>query len=270
MKLRLKFLIFFVSILFSFTACKDSSPKKIIPITMNNAATIVTEVDSNYLKNIVEDISASKLKHSQQTATASLQRIDEDKKQDALANQTIKDNTLQGTRVELGEGAELMVAATNATVYKSGNKLILNYSGNIENMQLKASGISKATIQQCMFTTVSITLGGADYKLEDLPVSKGEWQNLPNNNNLFLSLNKSAYTYKQIDNKTIVLAADRALRKAGKSNTEIKTLLKELAKTNSANDAPCNIIFNSTQWKISGSSGSGKPLAKIIELNSAL
>ena len=250
-------------LLFS-VACKQQAAKNSLPITMQNAATIVTETDSNFLKNIVEDISPTKIKYSKQTAAASLQKIDLEKKQDSLTNKTITDNTTKGTLVELGEGAEVMIAA-DATIEKIGSKFIIKTSASADNLQLKISGMEAASIQQRVFTNLAITLADSTYLLSELPVSTGDWITLPNNNNLFISSDKNAYAYRMITHEKIVLATDRALRKAGKNKKEIETSLNIIAKTNSANDAPCKILFNSCQWKIKGIVA-GKSFEKVIQL----
>jgi hypothetical protein len=243
-------------------SCKENTVQNFRPIVMNDTSTIVTETDSTYLKNVVEDISIKK-KESQTIATT-LQQIDLSKKQDALKDNKVQDQTNGGTKVELEKGCYILLSR-NVTVTKSGNKIILHASDAIDNMQLKVIGLENSSIQQRTFTNLAVTINGVDYLLEDLPLSTGNWVTLPNTNNLFISLDKTAYSFMPFNNAKLVLATDRALRKAGKGRIELENAKKLIAKIKTANDNPCKIIFNSCQWQINGTL-SGKGFQKTMQL----
>ncbi len=243
-------------------ACDNKSSEKIIPITMDNPNTIVTETDSAFLSNIVEDITSKETKYSQQSADANLQKIDLNKKQDSLQNKSITDLTSNGTNIDLGNGATIALSV-KATSNNSGSKIILNSNASPENIQLKVSGIEEATLAERVFTNLSVKINEQLISLEELPVSTGDWITLPNKNNLYVGTSKSAYAFKNATHEKISLATENALRKMGKTNKEIKEALKFLEKTNTANDAPCQIDFNSCDWKITGKQA-GKPFEKII------
>ncbi len=230
---------------------------------MDDTATIVTETDSNYLKNIVEDITDSKLKNGN-SYVASLRKIEIEKKQDSLTDKSMQDLTAGGTKLTIAEDV-IITTSCIGKVEKTNNKFILRIPKFHNNIQLKGSGLEEIKIEQKNFTNLSCTIDNETYSLDDLPVKSSEWIALPHTEKLFISLDESAFSYPTTSKEQLALAIENAMRKNGKKGPLTAKIQDALKLNNSVTEAPFIINYKGCEWKISGYKN-GKKIEKLIQL----
>jgi hypothetical protein len=241
-------------------SCTNGVPKSgSRKINMNDSSMIILEKDSQYLGNIVDDITPKANVSTKQEVSKIIQKVDSAKEANTLANS--ENNSVTGTNIECKEFKVTFGILMN----QSGNHYIVPNFSTLNGVQIQVNGISEPSVQQRFFTRVKMVKGTESYVLDDLPEFANEWKNLAPNANLFLSANDEIIKYKNIDAKSILLAADRALRKAGKSRKELEALKKELANTNNYTDGPCSVYCTAIHYKISGKKN-GKTVSETIKV----
>jgi hypothetical protein len=233
--------------LISLFACSESKKemgsKKIV---MRDAANIITESDSQFTANIVEDITQKQNTNSKQQITAIIQQVDSAKEAKQIADNEVND--VSGTNIECKD----FKVTINALMNQQGDHYTLDKAEKLNDASIQINGILEPVVQQRFFTKLKITVAGQTYLLDELLENANPWVTLNANANVFTGANNGNLSFRNVDARSILLATDRAMRKAGKSLKELEAMKKELANTNKFSDAPCSLVATAIHYKISG------------------
>lgn len=244
------------------------------PIVLGDSGTIITETDSQYLKDDVMDIEPRR----QQVA-------DTPKAAPAPEKPAARDTTTVSKREpeEAGEGIDLGGAKIVLTGLKlkeprrqnATQESSLTYSlqsGRLAAAKLVVYGGKNVTVKQRYQSRLQLKSSLGTVDLRELGLYTSGWNNVAagrsGNAPSFALTALNNIDFAQMNNNKIKNAADRELRKRRTNSRTIQSWMKEIRKTRSADDDPCEIQLDNVQWQISGTDEKGKSFHKNIRIDS--
>lgn len=245
-------------------------------IVLGDSASIVTERDSQYLKDEVMDIEPrSKIvvdtavtvpAHKPETTTPSKDTATTAKRQPEEAGQAID---FGGAKVVL-TGLKLKEPRRQNPAQENGLTYALS-SGNLGSAKLVVYGAKNITVKQKYQSRLVLKSDLGTVDLRDLGLYTSGWNNVSGNNagnSQSFALNAlHRLTFSQVNNNKIKNATDRELRKRRTNSRTIQNWLKEIKGVRSASDDPCEIMLDNVQWQISGTDEKGKTFHKTIRVD---
>lgn len=269
----MKQLIFIIPLsLFVFiNSCKEKSTKTNTSLSLGDSTTIVTEYDSNYLVNNINDISPVKKQSAEKQITSMMVQVDSLKASQKLENET-DPKMVKGFEINFNECKVIFDGLTAHALNLSQNERNTNSvsylkdAGNIVEMKLFVDGLQDVKVEQRVHTKLYIIQNEKSYLLNDLGKYISPWFNLASKENTFVSVSNNSAGFFEVNQQKIKNAFDRELRKKKMPNKEIAENLKLLDKTNLYSDAPCIVKIVSSQWRIIGKRD-GKRVQKLIQLD---
>jgi hypothetical protein len=250
--------IFIFLILGVISACNNKSIKGTKKINLNDASAVITETDTAYLGNIVADISPNQSNTKKEIATV-IAKVDSAKEATEIAS--TQTSSLDGTQIKFNDFA---VSFSTKLAINSDRYTIADLNA-MDNAQIVVNDIKDIKIEQRFFTKLGATIGTNNIVLNDLQEYANPWQALVMNNNQSVVNNSSTAIFKTVNNKSIILAADRELRKLNKTRKELEEAQLSLSKTNGYKDAPCKVIITAIHYKISGTKN-GKTYTETVKV----
>jgi len=250
------------------------------PIVLGDSATIVTEKDSQYLKDEVMDIGSRRIQEvdtavpvpqsKEQTAVPAKDTAvavkQQQQQQPQEAGQAID---FGGAKVVLS-GLKLKEPRRQNPAQEEGLNYTLN-SGNLGASKLVVYGARNITIKQRYQSKLVLKSSLGTVDLRALGLYTSGWNNVSGSNagnaQSFGLGSLSHIAYSQVNNNKIKNAADRELRKRRTNSRTIQSWMKEIKRVRSGNDKPCEIILDNVQWQISGTDEKGKPFRKTIRVD---
>ncbi|WP_118975807.1 hypothetical protein [Taibaiella koreensis] len=245
------------------------------PIVLGDSGTIITETDSQYLKDDVLDIEP---RHQQQEAPKAApgehQKVATPAKDTTPVTRQQPEAAGQG--IDLG-GARLVLAGLKLKEPRRQNPVqetSLTYSlqsGKLGASKLIVYGGKNITVKQRYQSRLLLKSELGTVDLRELGLYTSAWTNISAGHNgdaqsfSLSTLNNAGFS--QVNNNKIKNAADRELRKRRTNSRTIQSWMKEIHRTRSANDEPCEIELDNVQWQISGTDEKGKPFHKTIRVD---
>lgn len=261
-------------------SCNEvTQPKNVAPIILGDSTTIVTETDSQYLKNVIDDIEPSKNQPIAKTnGTTQAQKTD--------------------TVLQLKSTTENITSTAN-NIKTNSNDFVLNLKNNtqiifkdIATKEFKAQDpstqndlsylITKGDINKSAITVnngsltevlhkskivYKVKTSQGELKLSTLARESSNWTKLPLKSNVVTLSNINSPAAVKITAKEIQTAIDKAIsNKKYKSGVREK-LRKELAGVNSINHKLISYVTDYQQFTISGKDAKGVTFKKIIRLD---
>lgn len=244
------------------------------PIRLGDPATIVTEKDSQYLKDEVMDLTPSR-KINVDTSVSAHKPAHQVAAADTTPANT-QEQTVPGYTISFGSSKIVMsgLQAKEARRQDAERDNGLTYSlrfGNPGAAKLYIYGVKNVTVKQRYQSRLMLKsdLGAVD--LRDLGLYTSGWNTIsasPSGDASVFSLNGlNNVGYTQVNNNKIKTAADHELRKRRTNSHVIQNWMKEIRRVRNANDNPCDIILDNVQWQISGTDAKGKAFQKTIRLD---
>lgn len=246
------------------------------PIVLGDSATIVTEKDSQYLKDevldieprnkVVADTAVAVPAHKPEATTPHRDTVVTTKRQPEEPGQSID---FGGAKVVL-TGLKLKEPRRQNPAQENGLTYSLN-SGSLGSSKLVVYGAKNITVKQKYQSRLMLKSDLGTVDLRDLGIYTSGWNTIPGNN----SGNSQSFTlsalhhlaFSQVNNNKIKNAADRELRKRRTNSRTIQNWLKEIRRVRSATDEPCEIMLDNVQWQISGTDEKGKTFHKTIRVD---
>jgi hypothetical protein len=229
-------------------------------INLSDQTSIVTELDTHYLGNIVEDITKNNASQStKQIVTNVIEKVDSVK--EAATLEGTEKNSVSGTNIECKE----FTATFGQLMNQSGDHYTITSFDKLQRIKIQINGILNPVVEQIYYTKLKVKIASEEFLLEDLQEYKCKPIVLQKTDNIFEG-DASAMTFREVSNKNILLATDRAMRKAGKGRKELEALPTILAKTNSFTDVPCVVYASTIHYKISGTK-KGKIVSEIVKIS---
>lgn len=145
-------------------------------------------------------------------------------------------------------------------------------SGDMERSKIHIYGAANASVKLRYQSrlTLNSKLGTVD--LRNLGLYMSGWENAPESKSggqSAFSLNdlKNDIAFSSVNNNKIKNATDRELRNRRTNRKVIESWMKEISRTRSANDKPCEVILDNVQLQISGTGTDGKAFRKNIRMS---
>lgn len=250
---------------------ENSSNRNKGPIKLGDSATIITETDSQYLRDDVIDLEP----HSQTEPVPEQKPEKPAKDTSSSAIQTVTPRT-DGYRVDFGE-AEMVLSGLDAKDARRQNAERdngLTYaikSGKLESGKVVFYGVKNVTVKQRYQSKLVLKSGLGSVDLRDLGLYTSGWSTLPaaaaSGTHSFSLSGLNQVTYASVNNNKIKNAADRELRKRRAGSKTIQGWMKEIRGIRNANDKPCDVILDNVQWQVSGTDAKGRPFQKNIRID---
>lgn len=255
------------------------------PIVLGDSATIVTETDSQNLKDFVTDLhpvesttpesdsSAKPDTASQPAATAAAP---------AQQPQTPPPAAKAKEEKEEPVGNGLNVAFKDVTVFipnivtrsthnqnpqRSNGATYEFVSGNLNGNQIRLSG-STATVSQRYGTMVVVKNELGTLPLENLTTTTN-WEPLRgrNNNYIISGLDPSRLTYPKASPGAIRNAVIKAARRQRMSRRREQEWLNSIRRVRTANQKPLVTVLHNVEWKIQGKNAKGQQYQKELRID---
>lgn len=241
------------------------------PIRLGDSATIVTEHDSQYLKDEVMDMEPNRAARPDTASGASVPPPPPPAKDTVAAVQPRPEPEAKGEGIEFNgtrlvfSGLKLKDARRQDAAREDGLSYTLE-GGDPATARLLVSGAKNVTVKQRYQSRLVLKSSLGTVDLRDLGLYTSGWNTVKGAQSFSLnSLDKLAYS--QVNNNKIKTAADRELRKRRTSSRVIQNWMKEIRKVRDAGDQPCDIILDNVQWQVSGTDAKGKTFHKTIRLD---
>lgn len=242
-------------------------------IILGDSSTIVTETDSQFLKDNIPDIevgdnTADTINKLTQADTTPVKPID--------TPVTKPTATINGYNIDIGDATIIFTGITPKESKKQNTQQSndLSYtlsSGNISNAKIVVSGAKNVAIQQRYQSGLDVKLSSGTIGLDKLGYYTSGWQKLSgkseNGNPTFTIQGLAESQYASVTNAKIKNATEQALKAKRKSSKDIQKLLREVANMRSANDNPGNITIKNVQWSITGTDSKGKVFRKNVRID---
>lgn len=243
-------------------------------IQLGDSSTIVTETDSQYLRDDVLDIEVRKhadtvvaVKETSKPVVADTPvAAPKPKPQTTEAGHSIafNDTKIVLTGLQLKDGRRQNPERDNGLTYSLG-------SGNLSAARLMVYGAKNVTVKQRYQSQLMLKSSLGKVDLRDLGLYTSGWNIVPAANSggaQAFSLNSlNNITYAKVTNDKIKRATDRELRQRRTNSRTIQNWMKEIRRVRSAQDKPCDIILDNVQWQISGTDAKGKSFQKTIRVD---
>lgn len=261
-------------------SCNEvTQPKNVAPIILGDSTTIVTETDSQYLKNVIDDIEPSK---NQPIA----------KTNDTIQAQ--KNDTL----LQLKSTTENITSTAN-NVKTNSNDFVLNLKNNTQivfkdiatkefktqdpstqndlsylitkgDINKSAITVNNGSITEVLYKSkivYKVKTSQAELVLSTLAGKSANWTKLPIKSNVVTLGNINSPAAVKITAKEIQTAIEKAISKKKYKSSVREKLRKELAGVNSLNHKLISYGTDYQQFRISGKDAKGVTFKKIIRLD---
>jgi hypothetical protein len=265
----------FITLVFAASCGDPSGQGSRGAIQLGDPSTIVTETDSQYLRDDVMDIEPRSA--TRDSVVVAVQAAPKPKAADTSsapkpqpqvkeAGYTIafNDTKIVLTGLQLKDGRRQNPERDNGLTYTLG-------SGNLPSARLMVYGAKNVTVKQRYQSQLMLKSALGQVDLRDLGLYTSGWNTLPAGNSgeaRAFNLNSlNNITYSAVTNDKIKRATDRELRNRRTSSRTIQNWMKEIRRVRSAQDKPCDIILDNVQWQISGTDAKGKPFQKTVRLD---
>lgn len=265
---------FFLFVLFSFTSllyqsCEESIMSSGRPIQLGDTSLIVTETDSNYLLNVVKDISINE-QDVKEIARIMVQ-VDSVKIAEELDNFTSSDSVLKGFSIEFNDCKIIFQnleakALTEQNPKENRSVSYLVTKGNLAKMKIKVIGLTEASIKERIYTKLKVADQEKEYLLKSLGRKISDWFPLAGNENVFISAGDNSFQFNDLTNAKIKIALDKELRAKNIKEEKIQDWMRLIKNTSDYTDAPCKLYVSTAQFRLKGKTATGR-VNKLIQLD---
>ena len=246
------------------------------PIVLGDSSTIVTEKDSQYLRDMVMDIQPVTAPQKEETTPAKDTAAKKQPLKDTATAAGRQEATVPGLAIDFGD-AKVVLAGLDAAQPKRQDpqrESDLSYSlrsGEPGNGKLVFYNAKNVTVKQRYQTRLLLKSELGTVDLRELGLYTSGWNTVPaaaKGNTQSFDLNALLRpSFSQVNNNKVKNAADRELRKRRAGSKTIQSWLKEIRSIRDANDKPCEIELDNVQFQISGTDAKGKPFRKNIRID---
>lgn len=271
----------FTAVCFAVASCSNNNSHQTHAgaIVLGDSSTIVTEKDSNYLKDQVADLEPQATTNTKTDSTPTQSATPPASPAipaaaDTKTSQSLAAAQPDGFLIDFGQGfqAEFSGIKTKSFQRQDPTKGAgVSYSvtsGDITQSNLSVSGLKNMQVRQRYQTSLYLVSGREKLHLQTLGSYLSGWNTLKGYQNTF-ALNKLQHlTFKAVSHATLENALRREARARRFSRQKLDFWLKAIRRTRSANDAPCRIELDNAQWQISGQLSNGRNIHKSIRMDS--
>lgn len=275
MKISNLYIAIAAAIFVSLTACKDGVTKSHGPIVLGDSSVIVTETDTKYLEDFVNDIqqntadtvAASEPGTTKDTAQTEAPK-EQAKPQPQPPAQALKGN---GLTVEFKDITVFIpgVSSKNNNSKHNGNSAAYGLSGGeLNGSQLQISGGTVQKVTQRYTTSVVLDDDLGTFVLEQLNHTSA-WTPLKGNgsNYYITGLDDRHLEHSNASGNAIRTAVQRAARAKRLSRKKENELLNNVRNVRSVNQKPLEVVLRTVVWQIEGKDAKGKSFRKELRID---
>lgn len=247
-------------------------------IVLGDSSTIVTERDSQYLKDDIIDFEPKNNVSIAEAATTdtAVKAAAPAEKPEEPVQQSPKVAAAAGYSINFGNIKIVFegITANDANKQNAEKQDGLSYvvkAGKLAGAKIHIYGAKDATIRQRYQSRLALNSSLGTVDLRNLGLYTTGWKNVNASKSgaeyvfALTDLNKIAFS--NVNNAKIKNATDKELRNRRTNKRTIQNWMKEISNVRSANDNPCDIILDNLQLQISGTGTDGKPFRKNIRMS---
>lgn len=270
-----------VVFLFGIAACQNisnqiqSTPD---PIVLGDSSTIVTETDTNYLGDLVSDITPKEFIQSAVEKAPETQRQPATVAPTETAEPVTKPTVASsGASINFGQGVQVVITGITTKEFQQQNPekdAGVSYAvatGDLLKSDMHISGLEDIKVKQRYQSYLVLSANNQQLSLQNMGGYLSDWAIMPLKNDATESVVSMSglanVKFKTVSNSTIKNAVRRAARSSRMSNTNLNQWLKAVSKTKSANDEPCVLKIDNVQWQISGKTKDGHRFFKTMRMD---
>lgn len=242
-------------------------------IVFNDSSTIVTEKDSQYLK---DEFTELEVKAPPAEVTVPTQNK---VNKDSVAASAPNNNAIMnqsGLMIDYGT-FKILLPGINIKEYKKqdpANSHGVSYQvigGNLSKSQLVISGVKNMHISQRYQSNLTLEDNSQTLNLKNMGRFISDWEDLKvqqKGNQFVANLgNLNTLDFKQFSNSTLKNAVQKELHSKRANSQIVKDWMKAISSVHSAKDDPCEVKLDNVQWKLTGTDNQGKTINKLIRID---
>ncbi len=252
-----------------FQSCKQDSISSGVPIRIGDSSLIVTEKDSNYLKNFVKDI--SKKEQDESEIARIMVQVDSVKVAEELEEFTAADSTIVGFTIEFKDcklvfqGLEAK-ALTEQNPKQNRSVSYLVTRGDLAKMKIQVKGLKETSIKERIYTKLKVKHKEEEYLLKSLGRKISDWFPLAGKDNIFVAAGANSFQFNNLTNKKLKIALGKELRAQNMKEDKIQGWMHLIRKTNDYTDQPCKLYVSTAQFRVRGKTKNGS-VNKLIQFD---
>ncbi len=269
--------VIFIAVTLSACGGSNDPTGQAPPIEMGDPATIVTETDSQYLADVVNDLNMTS---SRPVTIASTEKdmpatTTTDSTQQQVAAATMPETPVTGAGLEVPfPQVTFFIPGISTKTYKEPN-LETDYGASYELTEGSLVG-NKITIQGAEINDVYMryqTIIVARNKLGTLPLESlrklTDWKKVQGTNSVYKieGLEENKLQGLKVSNKAIRNAVSRDARRRNWSRNGIQQWLNAVRKTKNTTQAPMHTELRSVMWKVNGKDANGRPFTRQLRID---
>lgn len=259
-----------IAALLALSSCSENDGGKYRgPIRLGDSSMIVTETDSQYLKNDVLDVAPVSIASRVDTAAvaeparpvAEPAPVQEPAAQPAPGSFAIDFGKVRLTLA----GAKLKDGRKQQPEKDHG----LTYVGKADEMaraRIQVQGAKEIKIRQRYQSRVEVRTDMGTLDLRNMGLYTSSWSDLKGNNSYALNM-LSSPGYKDVNQQKIRAAAEKELKRRKTSSRSAQTWLNSIKGMRNADDKPGVVVLDNVQWQISGTDAAGNRFHKNIRVD---
>ncbi|MBS1777507.1 MAG: hypothetical protein JSS64_14630 [Bacteroidetes bacterium] len=250
-----------------FSACSNDSKRSNRPIVLGDSTQIVTETDSKYLSDFVDDI---KLQTPQPDTTSYTKSETPTKDSEKVVNQ-IKPATGKGLQI-IFKDVTVFIAGIQTKTYRNQDLQKANgasyqlLSGDLSGNAIQLSGSTISKVSQRYTTLVTATTDFGKLQLTDLGTTT-DWTPLSGNGKSYRISGLNNLETEEANTATLRASIIKAARNKRVSRQILHKWEETAHQVKTINSAPLKVSLRSVMWKIEGKDASGKAFQKQVRID---
>ncbi len=246
-------------------------------IVLGDSATIVTETDTQYLKDNIPDIELAGPATPAPEIPPVADTPQSSNTEDTLTPPApVKTAEIGGFTIDIGNativltGIEAKELKKQDPVKDPGVSYLLS-KGDISTEQLIVTGAKDVKVLQRYQSRLYLETSLGNLELESLGYYTDDWQSISGNTNGSATAFKLTHLdnpeFVSVNNARIRLATENALKKTRVSSQTKQQWLKAVGNIKSTRDKACDVKVKNIQWKVSGVDSRGQKFNKNVRLD---
>jgi hypothetical protein len=266
----------FIAALLALSSCSENGGGKYRgPIRLGDSSMIVTETDSQYLKDDVMDVApvpvASRVEAAAETEPVTSVAEPAPAQEPVAVSEPASKPDAGGFAINFGKvkltlaGAKLKDGRKQQPEKDNG----LTYVGEADDMaraRIQVQGAKEVKIRQRYQSRVEVRTDMGTLDLRNMGLYTSSWSDLKGTNSYALNT-LSRPEYKDVNQQKIRAAAEKELKRRKTSSRNTQTWLNSIKGMRNADDKPGVVVLDNVQWQISGTDAAGNNFHKNIRVD---
>lgn len=279
MRLRFSYFVLIAAVPVLFSCNEERKTGSGGPIVLGDRSTIVTETDSQYLRDMVPEYQPAKPVDAPAADTTAQSVATPDTTavapQEPIVSKTAPAEPEETPVPPKGKGLtidlkEVDIFIPDVAASGSGGSYTLK-SGSLNGRQVTVSGATVQRFSQRYQSTVVAKNNLGTLVLDNLGTTSG-WQPLHGNGKSFTisGLDAGRLNTAKVTPATIQNAVTRAAKRSRISKSAQQKWIASVGNVRSANQKPLSVKLRSVMWKIDGKDAKGRPFSKQVRIDMPL